>query len=35
MIACGLEHHLAIAYGDHLETLRGTAGALGLPVLEI
>ena len=35
MIACGLEHHMALAYGDHREALRGTAGALGLKVLEI
>jgi hypothetical protein len=31
----GLEHHVAIAYGDHRDDLRGVAGALGLPVLEI
>lgn len=35
IIDSGLEHHMALAYGDHAETLRGAAGALGLPVLEI
>ena len=35
VIASGLEHHMALAYGDHRATLRGVAGALGLPVLEI
>ena len=30
----GLEHHLAIAYGDHRDVLRGVAAGLGLPVLE-
>lgn len=31
----GLEHHMALAYGDHRETLRGVAGAMGLPLLEL
>jgi hypothetical protein len=35
IIASGLEHHMALAYGDHREVLRGTAGALGLPILEV
>ncbi len=35
IIASGLEHHMALTYGDHRDTLRGVAGALGLPVLEI
>jgi len=35
IIASGLEHHMALAYGDHRDTLRGVAGAMGLPVLEI
>ena len=35
IIASGLEHHMALAYGDHRDALRGTAGALGLPLLEI
>lgn len=35
IIASGLEHHMALAYGDHRATLRGVAGAMGLPILEI
>ena len=35
MIACGLEHHMALAYGDHREALRGVAGAMALPLLEL
>ncbi len=35
IIACGLEHHMALAYGDHRAALRGTAGAMGLPLLEL
>lgn len=35
IIACGLEHHMALAYGDHRDVLRGTAGAMGLPLLEL
>ncbi len=35
IIACGLEHHMALAYGDHRDALRGTAGAMGLPLLEL
>ncbi|PSL18443.1 L-fucose/L-arabinose isomerase family protein [Shimia abyssi] len=35
MIECGLEHHMALAYGDHIDTLRGVAGAMNLPVLEL
>ena len=31
----GLEHHLAVAYGDHRDVLRGVAAGLGLPVLEL
>ncbi|MGF1544171.1 MAG: L-fucose/L-arabinose isomerase family protein [Parvularculaceae bacterium] len=31
----GLEHHYAIAYGDHRDALRGVAFALKLPVLEL
>ncbi|MEM9047964.1 MAG: hypothetical protein AAGC92_04530 [Pseudomonadota bacterium] len=34
-IAAGIEHHMALAYGEHRPALRGLAGALGLPVLEI
>lgn len=35
IMACRLEHHIAIAYGDHRDVLRGTAGALNLPLLEL
>ncbi|WP_421703131.1 L-fucose/L-arabinose isomerase family protein [Aliiroseovarius sp.] len=35
IIASGLEHHMALVYGDHREVLRGTAGAMGLPLLEL
>jgi len=35
VINCGLEHHLAIAYGDHRHELRGIAAALGLPILDL
>lgn len=31
----GLEHHFALAYGDHLEPLRQVANRLQLPVLQI
>ena len=35
VIASGLEHHMALAYGDHRPQLRQLAATLGLPVLEI
>ena len=35
IISAGLEHHMALAYGDHREALRGAAGAMNLPLLEI
>ncbi|PRX38158.1 L-fucose isomerase [Meinhardsimonia xiamenensis] len=35
IIGAGLEHHVALAYGDHAETLRAVAAALELPVLEL
>ncbi|MDE0346818.1 MAG: hypothetical protein OXI66_13735 [Boseongicola sp.] len=35
IIASRLEHHMALAYGDHRATLRGVAGAMGLPLLEL
>ena len=35
IIASGLEHHMAIAYGDHRPVLRSTAAAMGLPLLEL
>ena len=31
----GLEHHMAIAYGDHRAALRGIAAGMGLNVLEL
>jgi L-fucose isomerase-like protein len=31
----GLEHHVALAYGDHLGTLRQVASRLRIPVLQI
>ena len=34
IIASGLEHHMALAYGDHRETLKSVATAMNLPVLE-
>ncbi len=35
IIASGLEHHTALAYGDHRATLRAVAAELGLPLLEL
>ncbi|MBT8408207.1 MAG: hypothetical protein KJN93_01115, partial [Alphaproteobacteria bacterium] len=35
LIASGLEHHMALAYGDHRDTLRAVAHALDLPLLEL
>ena len=35
VIAEGLEHHYAIAYGDHRPALRAIAAQLELPVLEL
>ena len=35
VIGSGLEHHTTLAYGDHRAALRGVAGALGIPVLEL
>jgi len=31
----GIEHHLALAYGDHRDQLRSVAAAMALPLLEI
>lgn len=31
----GLEHHMAIAYGDHRDALRGIAAGMGLNVVEL
>lgn len=35
VMASGLEHHMALAYGDHAQALRGVAAGLGVPVLEL
>jgi hypothetical protein len=35
IIDSGMEHHMALAYGDHREVLRSVAAALKLPLLEI
>ena len=35
LISSGLEHHFALAYGDHRENLRGLAGAWSLPIIEL
>ena len=31
----GLEHHMALAYGDHRKALRGIAAGMGLNVIEL
>lgn len=35
LIGAGIEHHMALAYGDHMDALEGVAAALKLPVLEL
>ena len=35
LINSGLEHHMALTYGDHRDILLGIAAELQLPVLEI
>ncbi len=35
VMASGLEHHMALAYGDHRAALRSVAAAMKLPLLEI
>ena len=35
IMAEGLEHHYAIAYGDYRQSLRAIGSALGLPILEL
>ena len=35
LMASGMEHHMALAYGDHADALRGVAAHLGVPVLEL
>ncbi len=35
IIACGIEHHMALAYGEHRPLLRSVAAAMKIPVLEL
>ena len=35
LIGSGVEHHMALAYGDHRQTLGGVAAALGIDILEL
>jgi len=35
IISYGLEHHIAITYGDHIELLSELASELKLPILYI
>jgi len=35
IISSGLEHHMAIAYGDHRDVLRSVAAVMQLPLLEM
>ncbi|HEY8595367.1 MAG TPA: hypothetical protein VIL84_08985 [Devosiaceae bacterium] len=35
IMGAALEHHMALAYGDHRDTLRGVAAALGIDILEL
>lgn len=35
IIGSGLEHHLALAYGEHRPALRAVAAAMNLPILEL
>jgi L-fucose isomerase-like protein len=35
MIEFGLEHHVALAYGEHRGTLRALASEMGIPVVEL
>ncbi len=35
VMASGLEHHMALVYGDHAQALRGVAAGLGVDVLEL
>ncbi len=35
LISLGVEHHTALAYGDHRQTLRAVAGELNLSILEL
>ena len=35
VMGAALEHHMALAYGDHRRSLKSAAAALGVPVLEL
>lgn len=35
IMGAALEHHMALAYGDHRNALEAAAGSLGLPVLDL
>ena len=35
VIACGLEHHMGLVYGDHRDALRDVAAAMNLPLIEL
>lgn len=35
ILGSGLEHHMALAYGDHRQKLRAVASAMNLPILEL
>lgn len=35
VMAVGLEHHMALAYGDHADALRDMAARMGLPVVDL
>jgi len=35
ILGSGLEHHMALAYGDHRQQLRSVAAAMNLPILEL
>lgn len=35
VMGAALEHHMALAYGDHKDTLKSAAAELGVPILEL
>ena len=35
VMASGMEHHMALTYGEHRPLLRSVAAAMNLPVLEL
>ena len=35
VIASGLEHHMALAYGNHAQMLEEIASIMGLPIIKI